>query len=185
MINLSWTAPSSNGLPFTLYSIEYTPNGGSPTVVTTSNTSYQLTGLVNGTDYSVRVGAVVGDRVNYSTAVTGTPTSVIFLKLAGNYTGVGTAVSPYSGNTQGSSLFRAEVSGTVYFSFYSAGNTSGDYDASFQILRNGVNVLNQSSGNGFNPAYSSSVSVSAGQTIGMYHSNNESPVIFTAYLVPQ
>ena len=72
-LDLSWTAPTTNGLPISLYSIEYTPSGGSTTVITTSNTSYQITGLTNDTEYSVRVGAIVGDRVNYSTITTATP----------------------------------------------------------------------------------------------------------------
>lgn len=99
VLDLSWTAPSSNGLPFTLYSIEYTPNGGSSTVVTTSNTTYQLTGLVNDTEYSVRVGVVVGSRINYSNSETGTPTQGLPLQPAGadagDITGDGTSESAY------------------------------------------------------------------------------------------
>ena len=81
-LDLSWSAPSSNGLPFSLYVIEYTPSGGSATTVTTSNTSYQITGLTNDTEYSVRVGAIIGDRVNYGAVVTGTPVAVVVFDLS-------------------------------------------------------------------------------------------------------
>ena len=110
-LDLSWSAPSSNGLPFSLYIIEYTPSGGSATTVTTSNTSYQITGLTNDTEYSVRVGAVIGDRVNYGATVTGTPSAALAaptnLRMAAFNDGDGTiawnAVS-------GASSYRLEIS---------------------------------------------------------------------------
>jgi hypothetical protein len=58
---LSWTAPSAPGTyAITSYTVEYTPSGGSAQTVSTGNTStsYTLTGLTNGTAYTVRVAAV-------------------------------------------------------------------------------------------------------------------------------
>lgn len=77
---LTWTAPASNGgSAITGYTVEYTPSGGSPATANTGSaaTSYTLTGLTNGTSYTVRVRAVnaVGNGT-YSTAVTGTPVAV-------------------------------------------------------------------------------------------------------------
>ena len=58
-IDLSWSAPASEAA-ITDYRLEYTPSGGSATeVLAGSNaTSYQLTGLTNDTEYSVRVAAI-------------------------------------------------------------------------------------------------------------------------------
>lgn len=95
ILDLSWTAPSTNGIPISLYSIEYTPSGGSAVTVTTSNTSYQITGLTNDTEYSVRVGAIIGDRVNYGAAVTGTPASGPLITVSSNISGTGTSADPW------------------------------------------------------------------------------------------
>lgn len=76
-IDLSWTAPASEAA-ITDYRIEYTPSGGSATevLVGSNATSYQLTGLTNDTEYSVRVAAIsAGGQGDYSAAVTGTPAS--------------------------------------------------------------------------------------------------------------
>lgn len=74
-LNLSWTAPASDA-PVTDYIIEYTPSGGSATTVQVGSaaTSYQLTSLTNGTQYSIRVAAIssVGTGA-YSAAITATP----------------------------------------------------------------------------------------------------------------
>jgi hypothetical protein len=77
---LTWTAPSAPGSSaITGYTVEYTPSGGSAATVDTGSTatSYTLTGLTNGTSYSVRVRAVSSaGNGDYSTAVTGTPSAV-------------------------------------------------------------------------------------------------------------
>jgi hypothetical protein len=60
-IALAWTAPSAPGSSaITGYTVEYTPSGGSAATVSTGSTgtSYTLTGLNNGTAYTVRVRAV-------------------------------------------------------------------------------------------------------------------------------
>lgn len=79
-ISLAWTAPSSNGgSAITGYTVEYTPSGGSAQTVSTgsTSTSYTLTGLTNGTAYTVRVAAAnvagAGDFTAASSSVTPGP----------------------------------------------------------------------------------------------------------------
>jgi hypothetical protein len=81
-ISLSWTAPAIVGSSaITGYRVEYTPSGGSPTAVNTgsTSTSYTLTGLTNGTAYTVRVAGVnaVGTGT-YTAAGAITPTALLF-----------------------------------------------------------------------------------------------------------
>jgi hypothetical protein len=79
-IALAWTAPSYNGgSAITGYTVEYTPSGGSAQTVSTgsTSTSYTLTGLTNGTAYTVRVAGVSASGTGaYSTSVSGTPIAV-------------------------------------------------------------------------------------------------------------
>lgn len=90
-IDLSWTAPATGNV--TDYVVEYTPSGGSAATanVGSATTSYQITGLTNGTEYSVRVAASNAGLVGaYSTAVTGTPSAgvtVDYLVVAGGGSG--------------------------------------------------------------------------------------------------
>ena len=75
---LSWTAPSDNGATsITNYSVEYTPTGGSSTTTLLNSTltsSRVLSGLTNGTTYSVRIAAVNSVGVGaYSSVVSVTP----------------------------------------------------------------------------------------------------------------
>ena len=78
-LDLSWTAPSTGGSAITSYTVEYTPAGGSAQTVSTgtSETSYNLGGLTNGTSYSVRVQAVnaIGAG-SYSGTASGVPATV-------------------------------------------------------------------------------------------------------------
>ena len=79
-VSLSWTAPTVLAqTPINGYTVEYTPSGGSPSTVTTgsTSTSYVITGLANGTAYSVRVAGVngAGDGA-YASPVTATPRTV-------------------------------------------------------------------------------------------------------------
>jgi len=76
-LSLSWTAPSTTHGTITNYLVEYTASGGSAQYVLTgsTSTSYTLTGLTNGTSYSVRVAAVNFTAGDWSGTATGTPTN--------------------------------------------------------------------------------------------------------------
>jgi hypothetical protein len=78
-LSLSWTAPATTYGTITNYLVEYTPSGGSAAYVLTNSTgtSYTLTGLTNGTLYTVRVAAVNFTAGDWSGAVTVTPNNVV------------------------------------------------------------------------------------------------------------
>jgi len=80
---LNWTAPATTHGTITNHLVEYTPSGGSAAYVLTgsTSTSYSLTGLTNGTSYSVRVAAVNFTAGDYSTTATGTPVTVSALTI--------------------------------------------------------------------------------------------------------
>lgn len=76
LIDLAWTAPSSNGgSTITSYTVRYTPSGGSAVTVTgVSETSTTLTGLTVGTLYTIAVAAVnAAGTGSYSSSATATP----------------------------------------------------------------------------------------------------------------
>lgn len=82
-IALSWTAPASAGSSaITGYTVEYTPSGGSAQTVSTGSTSasYTLTGLTNGTAYTVRVAGVsaVGTGTYTASSSPVTPIDLVF-----------------------------------------------------------------------------------------------------------
>lgn len=170
-LDLSWTAPSTNGIPISLYSIEYTPNGGSATTVTTSNTSYQLTGLTNDTEYSVRVGAIIGDRVNYGSAVTETPSDLDGISYTSGWSGLGTPASPASTSSySGSRYFTANVNGTLYWTFYF--DSDGGESVQMQLKQGGTVLVSEY---GENESLSFSRAVTAGteyEMVSGYSSNN-------------
>jgi len=74
-LTLSWTAPATTHGTITNYLVEYTPASGSAAYVLTgsTSTSYTLTGLTNGTSYTVRVAAVNFTAGDYSGTASGTP----------------------------------------------------------------------------------------------------------------
>jgi len=76
-LTLSWTAPTTTHGTITNYLVEYTASGGSAQYVLTNSTStsYTLTGLTNGTSYSVRVAAVNFTAGDWSGTETGLPTA--------------------------------------------------------------------------------------------------------------
>ncbi|MEI7622082.1 MAG: fibronectin type III domain-containing protein [Actinomycetes bacterium] len=78
-ISLSWTAPTTSGV--TDYRVTSTPAGGSPSTALTGSTgvTYTLSGLTNGTQYTVTVAAVygTGNFTVESNAVNVTPTAAI------------------------------------------------------------------------------------------------------------
>ena len=78
---LSWSAPTGviAQAPITGYSVEYTPSGGSPQVVSTGSTaaSYILTGLTNDTAYAIRAAAVNAVGIGaYSASAAVTPAAI-------------------------------------------------------------------------------------------------------------
>jgi hypothetical protein len=77
-LSLSWVAPATTHGTITNYLVEYTASGGSAAYVLTNSNgnSYTLTGLTNGTSYSVRVAAVNFTAGDYSTTATATPNAV-------------------------------------------------------------------------------------------------------------
>jgi hypothetical protein len=78
-ISLSWTAPSTAGV--TDYRVTYTPAGGSAFTVLTGSTgvTYTLSGLTNGTQYTVTIAAVygAGNFTAESNAINVTPTAAV------------------------------------------------------------------------------------------------------------
>jgi len=105
-ISLSWTAPATTYGTITNYIVEYTPSGGSAAYVLTgsTSTSYTLTGLTNGTSYSVRVAAVnftAGDwsgtaiRTPVALALSVSPSSLMTRQGTSiTWSGSGTLASP-------------------------------------------------------------------------------------------
>jgi hypothetical protein len=99
-IDLSWTAPSSDGgSAITGYAVEYTRSGYPPETVSTGSTStiYPLTGLTNGEAYTVRVAAVnaagPGAYTAASSSVTPAPPPPI---TRNNGSGSGTSASKWT-----------------------------------------------------------------------------------------
>ena len=78
-LSLSWTAPATTYGTITNYLVEYTASDGSAAYVLTNSTStqYTLTGLNNGTSYSVRVAAVNFTAGDWSGTVSNTPGALI------------------------------------------------------------------------------------------------------------
>jgi len=124
-LSLSWTAPTTTHGTITNYLVEYTPSGGSAAYVLTgsTSTSYALTGLTNGTSYTVRVAAVNFTAGDYSGTATGTPLAVVFNSIEAGWTGTGSSgnklTPPQTGNVSGwpgaltTASFTAGVAGTL------------------------------------------------------------------------
>ena len=76
-VALTWTAPATAHGTITNYAVEYTPSGGSPTVVLTGSTSasYTVTGLTNDTEYTFRVAGVNHTQGEWSSSVAVTPSA--------------------------------------------------------------------------------------------------------------
>lgn len=99
-LSLSWTAPATTHGTITNYLVEYTASGGSAQYVLTNSTStsYTLTGLTNGTQYTVRVAAVNFTAGDYSGTATGTPVAAPPVTLNSG-SGNGTAASKWTKGT--------------------------------------------------------------------------------------
>jgi hypothetical protein len=155
---MRWTAPVDPvGKPVTGYAVEYTPSGGSPTLVTLASTarSYVADNLTNGTAYSVRVRAInaVGDGA-FTSSVSGTPFSGASLALTrtagGTWTGTGVSGSAYTcsanhdqaGVTSGATrlTITALQKGVFYFQT-DYKDTADDNGSNVRIYKNGVQVF--------------------------------------------
>ena len=91
-LSLTWTAPATPHGTITNYFVEYTASGGSAQYVLTNSTStsYTLTGLTNGTSYTVRVAAVNFTAGDWSGTAIRTPAANIdvqYLVIAGGGSG--------------------------------------------------------------------------------------------------
>jgi len=117
---LTWTAPAFAGsTSITGYTVEYTPSGGSASTVNTNSASasYTLTGLTNGTSYTVRVRAInsAGSGA-YSASATATPVSAAYISFSAFYPLDGFPSSEYSttGSGASGSPLVAVVGGNTY-----------------------------------------------------------------------
>jgi hypothetical protein len=169
-IALSWTAPSAPGTSaITGYTVEYTPSGGSAQTVSTgsTSTSYTLTGLTNGTAYTVRVAGVsaagTGTYTAASSSVTPSAASLTVSPSSGtsdsgvaySWSGSGTAASPlqtsdaaapngiawgfgYGANTYRVWQFTCGVSGTLTVEFGGRENDGAEIPDMVRYVRNGT-----------------------------------------------
>ena len=164
---LTWTAPATTYGTLTNYLVEYTPSGGSAATVLTGSTSgsYMLTGLTNGTAYSVRVAAVNHRAGDWSGTVSGTPSSASSLSATG-YSGAGTLASKLAPPASPSSFTSSPsisvgIGGTLNVSIASIDSYNDAW--AVQIKRNGTTVY-ENDANLANGT-TTTVSVTAGQTI--------------------
>jgi len=164
---LSWTAPTTTHGTITNYLVEYTASGGSAQYVLTNSTStsYTLTGLTNGTSYTVRVAAVNFTAGDWSGTATGTARAVNLTVspasgtsdggTAYSWSGSGTAASPletsdaaapngidwgsgYGANTYRLWTFTCGVSGTLTVEFGGRENEGAEIPNFVRYVRNGT-----------------------------------------------
>lgn len=151
-VSLAWTAPASPGSSaITGYTVEYTPSGGSPQTVSTGSTgtSYTLTGLVNGTAYTVRVAAVNAD------AGTGT------------YTAGSSSVTPGSSAVVTGGTVSTPGDGYTYRTFTSSGtlSISGGALTADVLVVGGGGGGGRSGGGGGGVLYQTGQTLSAGSHV--------------------
>jgi len=168
-LSLSWTAPTTTYGTITNYLVEYTASGGSAQYVLTNSTStsYTLTGLTNGTAYSLRVAAVNFTAGDWSGTATGTPDLLVV--TGGTITTPGDGYKYHTFTSNGT----LQISGTLtcdvlvvggggqcdYFYFNSGGGGGGVLYQTNQTITTGsysVIVGNGGIANGGAAAQSSS-----------------------------
>jgi predicted phage tail protein len=163
-LSLGWTAPTTTHGTITNYLVEYTASGGSAVYVLTgsTSTSYTLTGLTNGTSYTVRVAAVNFTLGDWSGTVTGTPaiTSVpgapTGLSVGGRFCGQGVLAWSAPASNGGSAItgYRIRISTDNYVNYRQVSGTS--YEANYQLVPGAPDV----------PSGSFTVRVSAVNSVG-------------------
>lgn len=120
---ITFDMPEANGSDITHFEYEYSEGGGAPTSPTSTGgdePSFTITGLTNGTDYTVRVRSVNGiGTSDWSDPVTGTPEA-----------GVSPPDAP-------SGLSANVVTGDVLISF-TAGNDNGAEVSDYEAYVDGV-----------------------------------------------
>jgi hypothetical protein len=152
--------------------VEYTASGGSAQYVLTNSTStlYTLTGLTNGTAYTVRVAAVNFTAGDYSGTDAATPSAELVSIEAGQYiVGSGTVGDKYRvTQTSGPNVFLVQQNATIYWSgMDQSGEWDGDmnYWNGFNIRKNGTGTPTSAAEAGVN-AWSGSVLVASSPSSG-------------------
>jgi fibronectin type 3 domain-containing protein len=115
-LSLSWTAPANGGSPITSYSLTRSPGAFA---TTTSSTSLAMTGLTNGTSYTVTVAAA-------NTLGTGPVTT--------------TAGTPCTTPDAPTGFTATRGNGQVTLAWAAPGNTGGSAIAGYTVTRNPGNV---------------------------------------------
>lgn len=135
-VALTWTAPATTHGTITNYAVEYTPSGGSPTVVLTGSTSasYTVTGLTNDTEYTFRVLGINHTPGDWSESVAvtagnaGPPAAVVVsggnASAQGTYTLNGTVNDRPKYSYAGNDIFWA---GTYWGIWYAGGTAIWGY----------------------------------------------------------
>ena len=130
-LSVSFTAPSSNGSPITNY--EYSTNGGTSwTSAATTATTFDITGLTNGTTYSVRVRAINAIGTGPATdALSRTPAAVpgspIVSTIDNTATLASVATTALSVSFTAGANNGAEISNYEYATSTDAGVTFGSW----------------------------------------------------------
>lgn len=146
-LSLSWSIPvDDNGDDISGYAVEYTPENNSPIYIQTNSTglSYTLTGLSNGTSYSLRVAALnIAGTGLYSTTFSGIPATTPSVPSGLSYTSINSGLS-----LSWSEPFNGGRSIIDYIVRYSSGNTptllrTNSTLSSYSLtgLRNGVSYV--------------------------------------------
>ncbi|MFZ4648201.1 MAG: fibronectin type III domain-containing protein [Patescibacteria group bacterium] len=142
VFNLNWQAPTGNGLPVTMYQLEYHTQFSYPfdsyiwlPLATTSSSSISVTGLTSGVSYAFRVGAVngVGDGA-FSESGTSTLGGSVFSDQSSTSYPSNAVISWKTG-----SLSSTEVN---YGLTNSYGSSSVLKDASVLVLNHSENLQN-------------------------------------------
>lgn len=140
-IGVSWVAPNSNGgSAITGYTVSYTPSGGAEatTSVDQRTTSKTLTGLTNGTSYSIKVRAenAVGNG-QYTSTGTSTPDQ----NIAPSIVGVPT-VTPSNTGAVITWSTNKNTSTRVDFGLLTATSSTPEYNTSTRVVNHTVTISN-------------------------------------------